>query len=71
MTTANLPVRLAGSLAALNREHPLTCPYLTGPADLKSEWLLGYGFAQRLSELDQARMRVALMEHTRASLGAP
>lgn len=60
----SLPVRLAGALDAINGVNPLCNPYLTGPDDLKAEWLLGYSFGQKLSPMDRVRLRLAIMQHT-------
>lgn len=58
----SLPIRLAGALAACDRVHPLCNPYLRGPEDSKCEWLIGYSFAQKLSEPDRLRLHAALLE---------
>jgi hypothetical protein len=63
----SLPVRLVRALAALNNEHPLTNPHLTGPEDQKREWLTGYSFAQKLSEIERACLRLAILESERSA----
>ncbi len=59
---ADLNIRLQGCMAALNHDHPLTCPFISGPADSKAEWITGYRYAIELPEIDRVRLRLAIME---------
>ncbi len=68
---SDLPTRLAGALAALDGDHPLLNPFLTGPDDKKRDWLTGYRFAQQLGEIDRAKLRVAIREERERATGGP